>query len=119
MRYRKKDLRKQTLSAGLVFLLCEKGIMTFPRNENQTHSHHGAGARARHKHLASVGAVLADGVRDHVGDGVAVAATVVRQRRLGADVPAGAAVRAAGIDDDEAVLIGEGGELSTREKCRS
>lgn len=72
-----------------------------------TYGHHGAGARARHKHLAGVGAVLADSVGDHVGDRVAVAAAVVRQGRLGADVPAGAAVRAAGVDDDEAVLLGQ------------
>jgi hypothetical protein len=46
-----------------------------------------------------------NGPGDHVGDGVAVSATVVSQSRLRAYIPAFAFVGTLGIDDYEAVLF--------------
>jgi len=71
--------------------------------------HHRAGARARDEHAACIALVLAEGPADHVGDGVAVAAAIVREGSGGRDIPAGAGVRGLGVDDDEAVLVCEAG----------
>lgn len=71
------------------------------------YGHHGAGAASSDEDAAGVSLVLAESVGYHVGDGVAVAAAIVGQGRLGRDVPASALVRGFRVDDDEAVLVGE------------
>lgn len=71
------------------------------------YGHHGAGAASSDEDAAGVSLVLAESVGDHVGDGVAVAAAIVSQGGLGRDIPASALVRRLGVDDDEAVLVGE------------
>jgi hypothetical protein len=69
--------------------------------------HHGARAAARDEDLARVALVRRERVVDHAGDRVAVAAAVVRQRRVRRHVPAGPGVRGFGVYDDEALLVGE------------
>jgi len=75
--------------------------------------HHGAGAGAGHEDAGGVGAVLLDRVADHACDAEGVAAGIVRQSRGAVDVPAVAGVGGVGVDDDEAVLVGERGVAGT------
>jgi hypothetical protein len=56
-----------------------------------------------------------EGVSDHVGDRVAVAAAVVGEGLLRRNVPAGAGVGRLRVDDDEAVLLGQLGVRSRLE----
>lgn len=70
-----------------------------------TYSHHGTTAGSRNEDLGSIDLVLGDGPLDHVRDGAAVAAAVVGQGGLAADIPAGSRVGRAGVDDNEAILL--------------
>ena len=69
------------------------------------YSHHSARAGAGDEDFACVRGILADRVRDHVGNGVAVAAAIVGERRLGRDVPAASRVGRRRVDDNEAILV--------------
>ena len=70
-----------------------------------TYGHHGTTAGSRNEDLGGIDLVLGDGPLDHVCDGAAVAAAVVGQGSLAADIPAGSGVGRAGVDDNEAVLL--------------
>jgi hypothetical protein len=74
-----------------------------------TYGHHSTRAAASDKDTASITLVLVKSVSNHVGDRVAVAATIVGERSLGRDIPASSLVRRLGVDDDETVLLGEFG----------
>lgn len=67
--------------------------------------HHGTGAGAGDEDLAGVGTVLVDGIGDHIGDGIAVASTVVGERGRRRNIPASAAVGRLGVDDLNQMLI--------------
>lgn len=69
------------------------------------HRHHGARAGSSHEDLGGIRIVLTDGPGHHVGDGVAVSSAVMGQSSLRADIPAGPAVGALGVDDNEAILL--------------
>jgi hypothetical protein len=77
--------------------LCEK-----------TYCHHGTTARACDKNLGGIRLVLLQSPLNHVCNGVAVTATLMSQCLLAANVPAGARVGRAGVDDNEAILLGKG-----------
>jgi hypothetical protein len=72
-----------------------------------TYCHHGTTARTSNKNLFGVRLVLRQGPLDHVGNGVAVTPTLMCQRLLAADVPASSFMWRAGIDDNEAILLGQ------------
>jgi len=67
--------------AAMTFCVHVSSIYTWW--DQESYGHHGAGAGAGHEDLAGITVVLAQGVGDHVGDGVAVTTTVVRKSRLG------------------------------------
>jgi hypothetical protein len=79
------------------------------------YSHHSARAASGDEDLAGVTLVLLESVSDHVGDRVAVAATVVGEGLLRRHIPAGARVGGLRVDDDEAVLLGQFGVRSRLE----
>lgn len=75
--------------------------------EMRTYGHHGTTAGSGHEDLVRVDLVLSLGPLDHVCNGVAVATSVVGQSGLAANVPAASGMGRAGVDDDEAILLGE------------
>jgi hypothetical protein len=76
------------------------------------YGHHSARAASSDEDLAGVTVVLLESVSDHVGDRVAVAATVVGEGLLRRNIPAGAGVGRLRVDDDETVLLGQFGVRS-------
>jgi hypothetical protein len=74
-----------------------------------TYGHHSARAATSHEDTAGIALVLVESVSDHVGDRVAVAATVVGERSLGRDIPASSRVGGLRVDDDETVLLSQFG----------
>lgn len=69
--------------------------------------HHAARRRAHDVDLFLVALVLVERVRDHGHDAARVAARAVRQAGRAVHVPAVVHVGRAGVDDDEALLVGD------------
>lgn len=81
---------------------------------SEAYRHHGTRARSGHKDAACVRSVLVNGVSDHAGDALAIAASIVLKRGIGAHVPAASRVRRLGVDDDEVVLLRQRRILGSR-----
>ena len=69
-------------------------------------AHHGARTTTSEIHPAPVDFVRLDGVRDHVGDGLRVAAAAAHERAPRRHVPAGALVRGRRPERDVPLAVG-------------
>lgn len=82
--------------------------------------HHRSGGYAGDEDTLGISVILVQSPLDHADDALGITAPVVGQRLLGRDIPALVGrVRRVGIDDDEAVLGGEGGVLRAGVGCFS
>lgn len=75
----------------------------------EAYGHHGSRATARNENLLSITRVLLQSVLHHVSNTVAVAASIMRQSRLGRNIPATTLIRRLGINDNKPMLVGEFG----------
>jgi len=76
--------------------------------------HHGARRGAHDEHLGRVAVVLGQRVVHHADDSQGVARAAVRERAWVLYVPAVAVAGGLRVDDDEALAVGVGWELSAR-----
>jgi len=77
--------------------------------------HHRSGGGTGDVDVGGVDTVVADRVGDHGGNTLRVSSTVVGEGSVGVHVEAATASGCVGVYDDEAISIGEGSILGTRE----